>query len=415
VKGWVAAGVGEIQIGDQTNPTISVQLSGVDTESIIEQARREDNQGNRVRRVRQMLFEQFGILGEGKFEDTHEFLWRNTRRSCVVLFRNIRELPDSSLESHTDEWKLVIDFPFDEPGHGPRDDLSTLQRFQQSHPGGTKTLCWVPSFFSVEAQKDLGLLVILEHVLTGERFGQYASHLSPQDRQSAKTSLENQRGVLRQRVQNHLDAAYGLDVPAGSLDTTHDLEASEHYVSLAPGLTLAPPVAANLAGAMEHLLTQALEHEFPAAPHFGTEIKPGVVRRVYELIGPATEIADGRLTIDKTQRSLLRDVANPLKLGEMGADTTVFVLEKNWASHFLRKQAATGAPLSVKNLRSWINDPLPMGLSRELQNLIILLFARQTNHTFVLHNGPYNDPTLQSIPDDCHLRSVALPDRKSVV
>jgi hypothetical protein len=35
-----------------------VQLSGVDTDTIIEQARREDNPGNRIRRVRQMLFEQ---------------------------------------------------------------------------------------------------------------------------------------------------------------------------------------------------------------------------------------------------------------------------------------------------------------------------------------------------------------------
>jgi hypothetical protein len=48
-------------------------------------------------------------------------------------------------------------------------------------------LCWVTSFFSADAQKDLGVLVILEHILTGERFGQYANHLSPQDRQGAKS------------------------------------------------------------------------------------------------------------------------------------------------------------------------------------------------------------------------------------
>ena len=61
-----AASVGEIRIGEETNPTISVQLSGVDTESIISQAAREDNHGNRIRRVRQMLFEQIGVEGEGR-------------------------------------------------------------------------------------------------------------------------------------------------------------------------------------------------------------------------------------------------------------------------------------------------------------------------------------------------------------
>ena len=74
--------MGEIRVGEEINPTITVQLSGVDTESIIEQARREDNQGNRIRRVRQMLFEQLGIEGEGEFEQYHEFWWRNTKRSC---------------------------------------------------------------------------------------------------------------------------------------------------------------------------------------------------------------------------------------------------------------------------------------------------------------------------------------------
>ena len=80
-RNW-AAGVGEIRIGEESNPTITVQLSGVDTEGIIEQARGEDNQGNRIRRVRQMLFEQLHIAGEAEFEQYHEFLWRNTERNC---------------------------------------------------------------------------------------------------------------------------------------------------------------------------------------------------------------------------------------------------------------------------------------------------------------------------------------------
>ena len=64
-RNW-AASVGEIRIGEETNPTISLQLSGVDTESIIKQAEGEDRQGNRVRQVRQMLFEQIGVQGEGR-------------------------------------------------------------------------------------------------------------------------------------------------------------------------------------------------------------------------------------------------------------------------------------------------------------------------------------------------------------
>lgn len=411
VKKWRGS-VGEINIGEEANPTISVQLSGVDTATIIEQARQTvDNQGNRIRRVRQMLFEQLGIAGEGEFEQFHEFWWRHTKRSAAVLFRNIRELPASSLENNDSDWKLIIDFPFDEPGHGPRDDLSKIQDFMQSQPEGGKTICWVPSFFSQEALADLGILVALEHVLTGERFGQFTNHLSPQDRQSAKSILESQRNQLRQRVQNHLDAAYGLDsLTQGSLDTTHDLDLNEQYVSLCPGFVPQPPVAANLDGAMKHLLSQALEHEFPAAPFFETEVKAGSLKKVYEHVAPATQVADGRIEIDKPQRPVVRQIANHLLIGELGVDKTHFVLGQHWKTHFSRKAAETGSAMSVGQLRKWIDDPKPMGLPKEAQNLIILIYAAQTSQTLYLHGGTFDDSTLSNVPDACELRKDKLPD-----
>ncbi len=405
-----AASVGEIRIGEETNPTISVQLSGVDTESIIKQAEGEDRQGNRIQRVRQMLFEQVGVQREGEFEQSYELLWKNTKRSCIVLFKNIRELSDSSLENAGDEWKLIIDFPFDEAGHGPKDDLSKLQAFKDAHPNGAKTLCWVPAFFSHDAQKDLGLLVILEHILTGERYAQYSNHLSPQDRQSAKSLLENQRSVLRQRVQSHLDAAYGLEplIP-GSLDTVHDLEPSERFVSLWPGFEPRPPVAANLAGAMNHLVSQALDHEFPAAPQFEAEVKSSNLKKVFEVVSQAARSTDGRVPVDKVLRPLVRSIANPLKLGEMGLDATHFVLGQHWKNHFTKKVAETGAAIEVRQLRKWIDEPKPMGLPKEAENLVILIHALQTNHSFLIHGAPFNEATLGNLPDLCILRAETFP------
>jgi hypothetical protein len=408
-RSW-AASVGEIRISeDAANPTISIQLSGVDTETIIAKADREDNQGNRIRRVRQMLFEQLGIAGELEFEQSHDFLWLQTKRSCSVLFRNIRELPDTSLDNPDERWKLIIDYPFDEAGHGPRDDLSRVQAFRHTHPGGTKTLCWIPAFFSVEAEKELGMLVILEHILTGERFAQYANDLSPQDRQAAKSLLENQRSVLRQRVQNHLEAAYGLEaLTPGSLDTTHELELHERFVSLQPGFEPQPPVAANLAGAMEHLLSQALEHDFPAAPHFEAEIKTSTLQKVYEQVRAATQTEDGRVAIDRPLRPLLRHIANPLQLGEMGYDATHFVLGQHWKNHFTRKAAETGRTIDVSQLRIWMDEPKPMGLPRDAENMVILLFAEQTNRSFFLHGAPF-EATLTNLPDRLELREQQLP------
>jgi uracil phosphoribosyltransferase len=374
------------------------------------QAEREDNQGNRIRRVRQMLFEQFGVSAEDDHQQQYDFTWKNTSRSCTVLFKNIRELPDASFENNDEDWKLVIDFPFDELGHGPKDDISRLQQFKTVNPLGAKTICWIPQFFSADALKDLGTLVILEHILTGERFGQYSNHLSPQDRQAAKSLLENQRSVLRTRVQNHLDAAYGLDaITHGSLDTTHELEQHEQFFSLDDRFDPQPPVAANLGGAMNHLLSQALMSEFPGAPNFEAEIKIGNLRKVQAVLSEAAQSQDGRVAVEKTIRSLVRYIANPLQLGEMGHDATHFVLGHHWRNHFNKKAAEASSTISVGQLRKWIDQPRAMGLPKEAQNMVILTYAEQTNRTFILHNAPV-EVSLTSLADNYVLQEQKLPD-----
>ena len=45
--------------------------------------------------------------------------------------------------------------------------------------------------------------------------------------------------------------------------------------------------------------------------------------------------------------------------------------------------------MDVKHLRKWIDDPRPMGLPQEAENLVILLFAAQNGYTFYRHGGPY--------------------------
>ncbi|HCP13393.1 MAG TPA: hypothetical protein DIT89_13755 [Planctomycetaceae bacterium] len=161
---------------------------------------------------------------------------------------------------------------------------------------------------------------------------------------------------------------------------------------------------------MRHLLSQALEHDFPAAPHFEAEVKTSSLKKVFELILPATQQTDGRLLIEKTLRPLVRQIAEPLMLGEMGADATHFLIGQFWKNHFGRKAAEAGGELTVGQLRRWIDDPRPMGLSKEAQNVVILLYAAQTSQTLYRHGGPDAEASLSSVSDVCVLRKDKLPD-----
>ncbi|MBI5446424.1 MAG: phage resistance protein [Deltaproteobacteria bacterium] len=407
-RNW-AAQVGEIKIGEESaNPLISLQLTGVDTESIIESARGQDNFGNRRRVIRDLVFQEMGIEESDQLFVAHEITWRGTRRSFDVLFANVRELSEDQLRAAAGSgWKVIIDFPFDQEPHTPRDDLAKVEQFQR---GGvsSNTLLWLPSFFSRETQKDLGTLVILDHVLKGERFASYATHLAPADRATAKTLLDNQRTQLRQRMLNCLEGAYGLATPPpGSLDSSLGL--SEHFQALDPTFTPQPPVGASLKEGLEHLLDQVLSHQFPAHPVFEADVRLPNLRKVYGEMQPATQSQDGRISVEKTLRALLRQIAVPAWLGEMGE--THFVLGHHWRNHFLRKQAEEGATMTVGKLRDWMEDPKSMGLPKEVQNLVILVFADQTGRAFFQYGGPAQ-ATLDNLPEDLELREPVLPSQE---
>jgi hypothetical protein len=48
-------------------------------------------------------------------------------------------------------------------------------------------------------------------------------------------------------------------------------------------------------------------------------------------------------------------------------------LGHRWKNHFMRKAAETGAPIEVRQLRQWIDEPKPMGLPTEARNLVIMV------------------------------------------
>jgi hypothetical protein len=404
-KDW-AAEVGEIKVTDDANPVISIQVTGVDIEPIVRGAEAQDNPGNRRRKIREMLFEQLGIADSSELFTTYPYTWRGTRREVEVVYENVRELADDRLRGREGSWTVVVDYPFDDANRTPADDLARLANYRG---GDTRTLVWLPSFLSDKTRRDLGRLVVLDYILTGERFNDYAGHLSLVDRGPARALAKNQRDQLQSRLRQCLEVAYGIaNDPRDAIENR--LNPEDQFRSLDPTLTPRTPVGADLKGAFESLLDQLFSHQFPAHPKFDTEVKSAVLKKVWPEMERAVETPDGRVVIqDRAIRQLIRSIANPLKLGEMGE--THFVLGQHWKSHFVQAQAKEGGAITVAKLRQWMDDPQSMGLPTEVMNLIVLAFAGQTNRSFFFNNGPFQ-PTLDNMPAELELREQALPTRE---
>lgn len=191
---------------------------------------------------------------------------------------------------------------------------------------------------------------------------------------------------------------------------SYSLTEAEHFQTLDQTLVLQPPVGANLREAFEQMLDQALKHQYPAHPQFENDVRLTLpaLRRTLETIEKTSEISDKRLLIESAQRKELRQIVNPLKLGEMLEDH--FLLGHYWKTHFIKKEAEHGGPMTVAKMREWMEQPHPMGLPRELQNLLILTFAAQTSRSFFLHNTPV-PVAIDQLNDNLELREQALPSQ----
>ena len=415
----LAAHVGELSLGsDPSNPSVSIRLSGVDTASILASADGVDNTAMRRTLVRQLVMTALGLPPD-EMQTTYSFAWNGLRRDVTVIFGNVRDaanLPDATFANDSTSWKLVIDFPFDDSAQGLLDDLARIDQLRQTGASWS-TLCWLPSFFTPATLDVLGRLVRLNHVLASDlRFTEATSMLSPVDRAAAKPVLENMRAATRNQIDAALLGAYGVVTPDEKvIDVGPNL--SDHFQSLKVGLSIAPPTKASLREALEQVLDQALRHTFPGAPDLGTEVKPAEVRKVAELCVEAVVEPDGRLVVkEPADRKLLARIANPLDLGIQSEQAfKLKTAADRWDNSFtkaINQARHDGAETqTVGLLRQAIDTPSPMGLTSQLENLIILTWAQSTNHTFRQHGGPAQ-PTVDRLDDTWEVVPQALPPQE---
>lgn len=403
----LSASVGEVRVGeDQHDPTIEVQLTGVDTEGIVQRARGElDNAGTRRRLLRRMVYDAIGVAVDDTLFSERSVLWRGVEHPVDISFTNVRELGGEQAMPAPERWKVVIDFPFDPEQRGPRDDEARIEELREEL-GPVRSVFWLPGHFAREVLEDLGRLVTIDGVLTGERLDNYSQHLAAVERQQARAILDNRRSQLRERVRQALEQAYGIQAARPEVI---DEPEGQRLHALDTTLELRPPVAAGLGQAFEGLCDQLLRHQFPAHPEFEEKVTPAALRAVWEQVQRAAEAEGGRIEVERRHRARMRAIANPLLLGEMHEGP--FVLGRYWSDHFSRRAARDDAERpTVGQLRTWIDEPDPCGLSRLASSLVILTYAAQEDLSFQRHGGPYPVEGLVELPDDLELVPQVLPD-----
>ncbi len=409
LRSW-AAEIGQLQVGNENDPRVRLRLEGVDLAPILERARSVDSQGARQRVLGELVFRALGL--EKVFDNKdrgHNVDWRGTSRRGHVVFGNVRTMSQDYLRCPDDEdWRLVIDYPFDDGQYGPNDDLAALDRFVEAGTG-TWTLVWLPSFLSDAMEKLLGELVILDHICdTRDVMRSYVADLSVENQTRAMTDLENLRSSKQAKLMAVLQEAYGLASPKeGNLDTARLAET--HMRLLKPGAKIAARVPPNFIEAVATYVHDLLGTRWPRHPKLGEKLTKRRVEHLVEVFGQIIDDGDKRLQADRALIDEVRDT-----LGELGlvrvTENAIHLVEDRLLQDLdkRREQKSVDSP-TVSQLRDWIDETGKLGLQSEAEDLIIRCYARWSARTFVGWSKPFAVEAGKAIPDEVMLEKPQLP------
>lgn len=426
VRQW-ATQVPEIRVETEgRNPLISVQLSDVDYESVVDRARGEDNDGRRRELIKRLVAEGFGLDALGPQDmlgaHTHKVIWRGTAREVDLVFGNVRDagwLTDEHFRARPSTWRFVVDHPFDDPGHSAAEDLERIDQMRARN-WDERTIVWLPRFFSSERMRDVSRLVILNYLLdgAGDRYASFADHLSETGRVQAKTILQSQREALLHRIRQAIQVAYDVESPLGSGDVVGDASHPEVLASLTPSFTPRPSAGGTLKQAYEYLVREAFSATYPAHPRFepgDEEVRPRELQVAYSYVEQALADRENRVPLGP-DAAAARRVANPLGVGK--AAETHFLMGDEyfaaWGPEFERRLGSRNAdargPVTVGEVRGWIAGMEPkLGLTREVADLVILAWAALRRRAWYHHGATIDAPKPGALRDDMELREQPMP------
>lgn len=409
LREW-ASQVGALRLGEQADAEVHVHLAGVDLQPILAQAAEADTPGARKNAMRRLLFQALELESEGTVVET-EIPFHGTRRKGRVRYGNVREMDDTTLTCPRElEWQVIVDYPFDERGHGPTEDLRTVERHRDTRPADAPpnaTVVWLPTFFSRSLEDELGQLVLLEHILDGDT-RKYLGHLRVEDQGNARADLASLRAQKEALVKRILAQAYGLVMVNDSTYLDQSRTVDEHFVPLLGDLDIRAVLAGTMKDGFRQIVDMMLSKKYPHHAHFDGPITATRMERVGALVEKLLDERDRRMNVEKGERSDLRAYADPLGITETG-DVSVLLRERPFQEiEQQRQQAGIDTP-TVGNVRGWLDPQRTRGLPAEVQDVIISLYVTWNGRTFIRDGKSYALPRPGQLPDDVELRRPELP------
>ena len=423
VRTWAAEFPEVIITPGVKNPTITLKLEDVPWEAVIAQARSQDTEGRRAKKIRTLLTDAFGIASvevgtDGSYART--VTWRGTDRNVEFVFGNVRDKADLPDHFFTPGFegalRIIVDVPFDEPDHSVAEDHTRVKSLQGSVTTAPFTAIWLPHFLSSERMEKLGELVIIDHVLTENGWRDYTQNVAADDREAIRQTLRQRQLSLTNQLTLWLEEVYGVD------SGQEFAIGQEPLKTLDPALAVSKPRGASLADATDNLITTLFDQKFPDHPDYGSDrsLTRTDFGKVVDVLRAAAADSQGRADMPVDARKACRTILPALKIGAVHESHLVFTADNAGTAlttGIPQRLRADGhdldQPVSVLAVENAVGALNPnAGLTDFTKDLYVCAWAALTNRSWVDHSREIEAPAFRNLDYRMELRPVVLPDQE---
>lgn len=325
--GALSQRVPDLQVAGQGKTAIVRYVLGkVSLGEILNRARSKvDRENERFRVFWAALKRALGIDGLKGFEEgganegDWDLAWRRTRRRGRIKLGNVREMSNEDFEPPDGTFKVLIDYPWDGPGHTVDEDRHRANNVRKSK-GTRYTVCWLPRHLTPAELGVLTELAAVRYLLSEAGQEDLLETLGPQDRSKVLEQARIRESTFAGQLVTLLDEVY---VRHGEfLALISDVDSSRPRETLAENLA--------------HIAAVLMDRRYPQHPHFQAEPRKGDLEKLLEWMVQAGE-ANVSVSYDDGTGKVLRNLGQPLELVNLGQTKASLRLDSRYIKDVLQR------------------------------------------------------------------------------
>ena len=319
--------VPDLQIAGQGKTAIVRYVLGrVSLGEVLSRARSKvDNPAQRFKVFWAALKSALGVEGIKGFEEggpnegDFELSWRRTKRRGRIKLGNVREMSYDDFDTPVGAFKVLVDYPWDEPGHTVDEDRLRASNVRKNR-GVLYTVCWLPRHMSATELGVLTELAAVRYLLSEAGQEDLLETLGPQDRGKVLDQAGIRAKTLEGQLEELLREVYVRHGEFSALIS--DVNSSRPRETLAENL--------------EHITTLLMDRRYPQHPHFGADPKKSDLEALLDWMVQAGE-ANVSVAYDDVAGKVMRTLGQPLELVNLGQTKASLRLDSRYIKDVLQK------------------------------------------------------------------------------